>query len=205
LASDLQRPDLLGTAKQVTMLYFFLQVSPMLVLIVLAGFNYKTFKATPSEGKRKATLHRRGLFDYVSPLAVAFTVASYFLCVAFALGVDYFVWNNTTPSNESLISIAAVTAVYVLDATVIYIYLYGRKSPFLNQEGRAQTIASTVRGSVYSAMSVSWFVMLIGTLSSAELKSWEPFALSAFFTFTMVLSFFGFAATPRAADREEFA
>jgi hypothetical protein len=205
LASDLARPDLLDTAKNVAMFFFFVQVSPLLLLTVYAAFNYRKLKPAPVDGKRKATLQRRGLFDYVSPLVLVFAIASYFLSVAFSLGVDYFVWHNATPSKNCLISIAAVTAVHLLNAVVIYVYLYGRKNPLVNPEGRAHSIASTVKACVYGSISVAWFMMLIGTLSSAQLKSWEPFALSAFFTFTMLLSFLGFTPTSRESRRERFA
>jgi hypothetical protein len=200
LAGDLARPDFLGTAKQVAMLFFFLQVSPLLLLSVYAAFNYRKFRATAGEARRKATLQRRGLFDYVSPAMVAFTLVSYCLFVASAFYIDLVVWNNVTPSKNCLVSVAGVSAVHLLNAVMIYVYLYGRKNPLVNREGRAHAIATTVKGCVYGALSVSWFVMLAGTLNTDQLKPWEPFALSVFFTFTMFLSFLGFTTTPLNPD-----
>jgi hypothetical protein len=197
MLADLSRPDWLGTAKNVAMLYFFLQVSPLLLMLVFALVYHKAFWPRSPDVKRTATLQRRGLLDYVSPWAVGVAVASYFVFLAFAFGVDYFVWHNPTPSRNCLISVAAVTAVYLLNTIVIYKYLYGRKNPLVNADGRAHTIESTVKGGVYGSISCAWFIMLVGTLHGVDLKAWEPAALSAFFAFTIALSFIGFKAPSR--------
>jgi hypothetical protein len=197
LLADLRRPEWLGTAKNVAMIYFFVQVSPLLLMLVFAAVYHKAFWPPVSDVKRTATLQRRGLFDYVSPLAVGVAVASYFVFLVFAFAIDYFVWHNPTPSKNCLISVAAVTAVYLLNSLVIYKYLYGRKNPLVNAEGRAHTIETTVKGGVYGSISCAWFIMLVGTLHGVDLKAWEPAALSAFFAFTIALSFIGFKVPPR--------
>jgi hypothetical protein len=61
--------------------YFMLQISPLLFVAWL-GFRFnRVHRHSLLEGKRKATLQRRGLFDYVSPSMVFLAVAGYFLFV----------------------------------------------------------------------------------------------------------------------------
>ena len=173
--------------------YFFLQMSPLALFALYSVVrHHKVFLQLlePSrETRRTATLQRRGLFDFVSPVAVLIAVLSYFMVVAVAIYLDLVVYKNSSLSRQCLIAIGAVTFCYALNAFVIYKYLYGRKNPFVTNEGRVHTISRTVRSGVYSSIAVAWFMALMGTLGQPELRDWKPFSLTAFFAISAFLAF----------------
>ena len=68
-----------------------ISVMQMLPLFLVAwlGFKYnRVHRHSLLEGKRKAILQRRGLFDFISPFIVFLAVSSYFLFVAFVIYVQ---------------------------------------------------------------------------------------------------------------------
>ncbi len=74
---------------KMTAFYFLLQASPLLPSFTVIGLRfYMVHRISMPEGKRKAVLQRRGLFDFVSPFAVFVAVATYFLFVAFMLYIE---------------------------------------------------------------------------------------------------------------------
>jgi hypothetical protein len=199
-----QQPDWADRAENLLLFYFMLQMAPLALLALYSVVRYrKAFLQLAQEPKRKAVLQRRGLLDFVSPGAVAVAVASYVLFVPFAIWVDLSVYGNATLSRQCLITLFGVTMVYLFNGFVVYKTLYGRKNPFVSHEGRAQTIAMTVKSSVYGNIAVVWFVALMSFVGKLELKEWSPFALSMFFVITTLLSFIEVGSPPRTPPAEE--
>jgi hypothetical protein len=194
----IQKPDWADDAATAAVLYFLLQVSPLLLMALYAFVRYYKVLMQPSgEVKRKATMQRRGLFDFVSPFAVYVAVLSYLLFVVIAIYLDLQVYGNESLSRQCLVSLITVTLVCALNAFIIYKYLYGRKNPLVTHEGRVHTIGLTVRGGVYGSIAITWFDAIFGTLGQSELLDWRPFALVVFFIVTTLLSFTGVTAPPR--------
>ena len=185
-----RRPDWSDDVAQWVAFYFMLQMAPLICTSVYAIARYHRVILQPTqEARRTATMQRRGLFDFVSPVAVVIAVLSYVLFVPYAIWVDLVIYGNATLSKQCVITLAAVTLVFVLNTAVVYKYLYGRKNPLLTQDGRAHTIGANVRGAVYSTIITVWFVTVISTFSKLDLEGWSPFAMSAFFVITTYLSF----------------
>ena len=114
------------------------------------------------EGKRKAVLQRRGLFDFVSPFAVFVAVAIYFLFVAYML---YIAQNPNVGMGDSFISIGAVTLVYALSAFQVYKMLYGKKlNPLETHAGHVHMISLAVKSAAYGCIVCVVFLSLIFTL-----------------------------------------
>lgn len=200
----IQHPGWTGEVSKPTVMYFLLQMSPLPVVALYAVVRYHKVLFQPSqETKRKATLQRRGLFDFVSPAVVYLAVLTYFLFVVFAIYLDLWVYQNATLSRNCYIGIGSVTMVYVLNAFVIYKSLYGKKSPLVTQEARAHTMGVRVKGGVYSSIGTACFISLMGTFTHLDLQEWRPFALSAFFVITILLGFMDFSAPRRKADEDQ--
>ena len=159
-------------------------------LVAWLGVRFnKEHKRSLPEGKRKAILQRRGLFDFVSPFVVFLAVLSYFLFAAFVI----YIQQHPFPGFAGLINLGAVTLVYAVNAFVVYRMLYGRKSnPFETHAGRLHTIGLTVKSSVYSCIVVVVYLSLNFSLRLLDLKRWEPFALSVFFVICALLASMGF-------------
>jgi NhaP-type Na+/H+ or K+/H+ antiporter len=202
--SRIQQPDWAGEVRAPAAMYFMLQFSPLALTALYAVVRYHKALMQPSrESKRKATLRRRGLNDFVPPFVVYFAILSYFLFVVYGIWLDLYIYDNTSLSRHCLKALVTVTLVYAVNALIIYKYLYGRKNPLVNHEGRVHTIGATVKGGVYGSIAIAWFVSLFGTLGQPGLEEWRPFALMLFFIATSLLTFMGVTAPPRKPQANE--
>jgi hypothetical protein len=197
LLSYMRRPDWdVGPVEALVCVYFLVQMLLPLCLVVWRGVR---FNKSLLEGKRKAVLQRRGLFDFISPLIVFLAVLSYFLFAAFVIYIQQYSFRGFA----GLISIGGITLVYALQAFVVYAMLYGKKSnPFETHAGRVRTIGLVVKSCVYSCIACVAFVSLDLTLGLLGRQRWEPFALSVFFVITALLSLMGMMAPPRTPEAD---
>lgn len=202
LFSYLRRPDWnYGPVQALITVYFLAaQMLPLFLVVWRAARFNREHKRSVTEGKRTASLQRRGLFDFVSPFVVFAAVLSYGLFAAFVI----YLQQHPFPGFGGLINIGIVTLVYALNAFVVYMMLYGKKgSPFETHAGRLHTIGFAVKSSVYSCIVVVVFVSLNFSLALLDLRRWNPFALSIFFIITVLLASMGFTAPPRQSEVDE--
>jgi hypothetical protein len=187
LFSYMRRPDWDdGLVELLVTVHFLVAQMVPLGLVVWLGvrFNMKRKRALP-EGKRKAILQRRGLFDFVSPFVVFLAVLSYFLFAAFVI----YIRQHPFPGFAGLINIGIVTLVYASQAIFVYTMLYGRnRNPFETHAGRLHTIGLAVKSSVYSCIVSVAYLSLSFSLGLLDLQRWEPFALSVFLSICALLA-----------------
>src|SRR5687767_12145633 len=198
LFSYMRRPDWDdGPVEALIFVYFVVQVLPLGLLAWLGFSVNKVLKRALLEGKRKATLQRRGLFDFVSPFSVFLTVLGYVLFAAFVI----YIQRHPFPGFAGLINIGGVTLIYALNAFVVYRMLYGKKMhPFETQAGRLHRIGLAVKGSVYSCIAVVVFLSLNFTLVLLDLQRWEPFAQSVYFLACVLFCSMGLNTPPRHSE-----
>ena len=183
LSNYMRQPDWsLGTVIALNTVYFLLQFMP---LLLGAWFGYRLYKAheLASEGKRTATLERRGLFDFVSPALVFVAVLAYVLFVALVTLVQ-------RESFPGLFLVGVLTLVYALQAREIYKALYGKKyGPLDTHEIRANRTGFAVRFNVYICIVNAVFFGFAFAIDVLDQKKWVPFAMSVLFvTVTLLLS-----------------
>ena len=179
-----------------TCVYFLVQTLVPLGLIVpsVIRFNKAHKRSELLDGKRKAILQRRGLFDFVSPFTVFVAVFGYLLFAAFVIFVEH----QRFPKSGGLVVLGTITLVYALNGFLVYGVLYGKKpNPFETHEGRVHTIGVTVKGLVYTCIAGVAFLSLTITLGLLHWQRWMPFALSAYFVITGLLSVIGMTMPPR--------
>lgn len=179
LFSYMQRPDwsdgLVGT---LVSLYFFLQASPVMVGAYLE-LRYKKLLGQLLEGKRTAVLARRGLFDFVSPVAVSLAVVSYFLFIACVL---YATRHPFPGFGGPLANIGIVTAGHLFLAFIAYRTLYGRKVNSQESHAtRSRGIAMIVRTCVYTSIVSTVSASLGLVVKILDVQGWGPFRMSAYF------------------------
>jgi hypothetical protein len=173
--------------------YFVIQMSPLL-LLALITVRYRKVRMHFLEGKRKAILQRRGLFDFVSPFIVFLAVLGYFLFVAFVI----YLQSKPFPG---FALIGVLTLVYILEAFFVYAQLYGKKgNPFETHAGRAHTIGQAVKSGVYGCILCVVFFSFIFTIDLLDHKRWVPFAQSVFLVISTLLCFMGLTAPPRQPE-----
>lgn len=197
LFSYMQRPDWDdGPVETSVAVYFGAQMVLPLGLIAWTGVRYsKMLKHSLSDGKRRAVLQRRGLFDFISPSIVLLAVSCYFMFAGFVIYIE----QDPFPGFSGYISVGSVTLVYALNAFGVYTMLYGRKKSALETHAdRVRAIGLGVKACVYSCIACVVFLSLNFTLVLLDLQRWEPFAQSAFFVVCALLCFMGFTA-PREA------
>jgi hypothetical protein len=195
LFSYMQRPDWSdGPVEALAGAYFYVQVLPLCIVAFFA-LRYNKLLERLLERKRKATLQRRGLFDFVSPLAVCLAAVSYFLYVAYVL---YIAQNPFSGFAGPLINISGITLLYAVSAFVIYKVLYRKKvNPYEPHAARVHTISLGVKACVYICIAEVVDVSLNFTLVLLDLQRWEPFGQSVFMVFATVLVFMIFTAPPK--------
>jgi hypothetical protein len=199
LFNYMRRPDWDdGPVEALVTVYFMMQFLVPLSLVIWAGVRFN--KAHPGpvlESKRKATLQRRGLFDFISPFAVGLAVLSYFLFAAFVL----YIQRDPFPGFQGYLTLGIITLGFAVQAFVVYVVLYGKKAnPFETHEGRLRSIGLIVRCCVYSCIAVVVFLSINFTLVLLDLQRWEPFALSVFYVVSAILSVMGMIAPPRQPE-----
>jgi hypothetical protein len=199
LFSYLRRPDWDdGPVLVLVTVHFLVAYMLPFAFLVWAGLRFnKKHKRPVTEGKRTAILQRRGLFDFISPLAVFLAVLSYFLFAAFVI----YIRQHPFPGFAGLITLGGITLVYAVNAATVYWMLYGRKSnPFETHAGRLQTIGLAVKSSVYSCIVIVVYLSLNFSLRLLDLQRWEPFALSSFFVVCALVASMGYAAPLRKPE-----
>lgn len=192
----MRRPDWDdGPVKALITVYFLVAQMLPLGWVIWLGLRFdKEYRRAVPETKRKASLQRRGLFDFVSPFAVSLAVLSYFLFAAFVI----YIQQRPFPGFAGLINIGVVTLVYAVNAFVVYTMLYGRnRNPLETHAGRLHGIGVAVKGSVYSCIAIVAYLSLSFSLGLLELRKWEPFALSIFFVVCALLTSMGVIRPPR--------
>jgi hypothetical protein len=192
LISYLQRPDWDdGPVEALVGVYFIVQVLPLCLVGWIAS-KYNKLLGHLLEGKRKAHLRRRGLFDFVSPFTIFLAALGYLLFVAYLL---YIAQNPFPGFAGPLINFSSITLIYAVSALGVYRRLYGRKlNPFETHAAHMYAIGWGVKGCVYICIVAVVALSLNFTLVLLDLQRWEPFAQSVFFVTSALLSFRGFTA-----------
>lgn len=203
LFSYMQRPDWDdGPVEGLVSVYFVVQAVPLCLAAWTAVRFNKALRRSLPEEKRKASLQRRGLFDFVSPSIVFLAVLSYFLFVAFVL----YIQRHPFPGFAGyLINIAGITLLYALMGFCVYVTLYGRKvNPLETHAERMRTIGVVVKVCVYACIVCVAFISLNFTLVLLDLQRWEPFAQSVSLVTLALLCFVALRAPPRQSGADGF-
>jgi hypothetical protein len=179
--------------------YFLAQNLPVILIAwFMTRFN-KVHRRSLSQTRRTAILQRRGLFDFVSPLAVVLAVLSYLSFAAFM----FYVARNPFPGfGGPLLNIGILTLGIVLLGFVVYRVVYGRRKDLLQTHTDRMR---SMRMVVQAYVGVCIFMPLIGVLTVArqflELQAWGPFSGSLAFLILGLLSFRSITA-PRQPEAD---
>ncbi|HTC52750.1 MAG TPA: hypothetical protein VK700_12515 [Steroidobacteraceae bacterium] len=190
----MRRPDWhQATVPALLTLYLLAQMSPLAFIGLKGARSMKRLRHLLADGKRKAILQRRGLFDFVSPLTVVLAVLSYVLFV----GLVLYIRQHPFPGFGGLTNIYIITPVWVFYAFLAYVCLYGRnRNPVATHADRLYAIGVVVKACVYTCIAVTVFASLSLMLSLLHLQRWGLFAVSVFFLVTTVLSYMGMIVPP---------
>jgi hypothetical protein len=166
--------------------YVALQIVPfVLVSLIGAWVKRMALTSSPPAVKRTASLQRRGLFAFVSPLAVFLAVLGYFLFAAFVI----YIQQHPFSGFSSYRLLRTVTLVYALNAFGVYWVLYRRKRwPLETSAYRMHAVAVQVKFVVYTSIAVIVFLSLNVTLELLDMQRWVPCSLSIYFVLIMLFA-----------------
>lgn len=176
--------------------YSMLQYVP-LVFVTWLGFKLnRDYRRSLLDGKRTATLQRRGLFDFISPFMVFLVFALYLLLVG---GVIY-VQQEPHPG-YALIGVLTLT--YLVQCFYVYLKLYGKKgNPFETNAARLHMIGLTVRISAYGLILCTVFFAFIFAVDFLHLKRWVPLAETVCLLISTLFCLMSLSAPPRQPGAE---
>jgi hypothetical protein len=177
--------------------YSMIQFLPI-CLVAWLGFRFRmAHKRSLLEGKRKATMQPRGIFDFISPVIVFLAVSSYLLFAAFVI----YIQPEPFPG-YALIGVLTLTC--ALQAFVVYRALYGKKTnPLETHARRVHSIGLTVKVNVYSFIVCVAFFAFIFTVDLLDLKRWVPLAQSVCLLITTLLCLMSLTALHREPEVDD--
>jgi hypothetical protein len=197
-----QRPDWDdGPVETLVSMYFALQSLPIVfVAVAQVRFRWKVLSQTAPEPKRKATLQRRGLFDFVSPLAVLAAAVAYVLYAVYLV----YIAQHPFPGFAGIgVNLGIVTLMYALQGFIVYRTLYGKKINGLETNAAAmRAMGTSVRVCVCVCTAAIVNMSINFTLVLQDMQRWEPVAASAFMVFCILLCMFVLPMPLGAQDAE---
>ena len=167
-------------------IYVFLQSSP-LIFAELAGFKYfRLMRSANSRATRRAALHPRRLFDFVSPALVGLAIFTY---GAFVLLVLY-IRQHPFPGFVGYFNIFGLTAMNLGFAGIVVMNLYGKKrDPHQANEDRLRQIELVVNTMVLTSIVVTTFLAILFILPALELRHLTPTVMSVYLQLCAVITF----------------
>ena len=174
--------ELLGWDSQsVLTLFFFLQVTPWLIVYKDPGFTLFNSRKAHSRSTRTATLQPRRLFDFVSPGFVGLAIATYIAFILFVLAAPH-LWG------AGYWNILFVTLLNLIFVGGIGFTLHERKrDSYQAQEDRLRRIAYAVKLLVFSSIAATIFLAMNAGLKTVG-HGLDDIAQSLYFQILVVAS-----------------
>ncbi len=171
-------------SQSVLMFYFLLQVCP-LMLVERSGFKYfRLMRKANSRTTRKAELHPRRLFDFVSPTLVSMAIFSYIVVILLVL----YVIRHPFPGFAGPINIVMITAVNILFAGIVVKNLYGKRGdPHQAHADRLKGIAIAEKMMVVTSIVVNLFLAIVFVLPALNLRDLGDLFQMLFFQLCVVI------------------
>ncbi len=172
--------------QSVLTIFFFLQVTPLL-LAELSGFKYfELMRKANSRTTRKAELHPRRLFNFISPAFIGIAIFTY---VALILLVLY-IRQDPFPGFGGYWNIFVVTVGNLFFAGLIVKTLYGkRRDPYQANEDRLWQIELLVKSLVFISIAATTFVSITLVVSALDLRNLIDMSSSLYFQLIIAASF----------------
>ncbi len=166
--------------------YFLLQSIPHIMAEISAHKWYKHMRNTDRPSTRKAELHPRKLFDFISPFSLAFAV------LAFAMWLVYYLYNKglgTAWDWQSYITIFVMVGLNFVLIALGYRYLRGAKlDPHQARADHHKFTGIILRIFVFAIILMSLQLTMFDGINQNGWDMFEPAAMSLCFQLAV---FFG--------------
>ena len=170
----------------IAMWFFLVQFIPVMLLDLSSLKESRLMRNADPRTTRKAELHPRHLFDFVSPAMIGVATITY---IAFVLLVLY-IRQFDFPWFGGYWNIVGVTIVNLCFAGIIFRYMYGKKlNPHQAYEDRMSQIETIVTILVFVSIAATLFIALNVVLAALELRDLQPIVQSLYFQLLAVICF----------------
>jgi hypothetical protein len=166
--------------------YGVIQFVPLSLLELSVFRQFRLMRKANTASTRQADLHRRRLFDFVSPAIVGLTATLFFAALIIDLYVHDFViaWGHDTV--QRAIVLAGTNLFFVAVGTWI---LHGRKQdPHQTSADRSRQIASSLRSIFYTSTAMSVFFITQAADDAYDLDYLNATLVSLYFQAIVFLS-----------------
>lgn len=166
--------------------YFMIQMMPMFILEIFGFRMSKLMKQADTRTIKSAKLAPRNLFQFISPALLAVVVIAYIGLVIFAYALEGFEFE--LGSKAFTVSIALLLG-YLFFFGMIAWLIYGKKlDPYQSHEDRIKTVSLVIKTYCFTMIACAFFLGFAVAVSTFNLKSLMPTAMSFFLQFIAVLS-----------------
>jgi len=165
--------------------YFFVQMAPIFLMEIFGFAYFKLMRKADSRSTRKAELHPRRLFDYVSPIAVVVAIFMFLACIAFFYSLSGLEFAG---DNDTFVIIITLALSNLLFGGIIFWNLYGKKlDPYQAGKDRRKQLELTIKSMVYVSIVASTFLIVFKGINVYNLDSLEPVLMSIYFQIIVYL------------------
>jgi hypothetical protein len=165
--------------------YFMVQVIPLVLMEKTESTLFKLMKEADLRTTRKAELHPRRLFDFISPAIVGLAIFMNVACIWFYLYRDQYQFHWGSDAFVISITLIAMNALF---AGIIFRNLHGKKlDPYQASKDRIRQIGVTVKSLFFMSIGASVFIMMQAGINEFDLDYLEPSIMSLYLQFTMLI------------------
>lgn len=175
------RPSPMGGDEILVMLYFFLQIAPILYAEIKEFRYSKLLQQHYSDKKRSAAMAPRRLFDFISPVAVVLAAIAFVGWISFYIATRDFA---TQPTWEIVVTLITSVGAQVFFGFIIARNLYGKKlNPYQAYEDQLRQIHAVSKTMVFASIGMSVFLTLSQMVDMYALEVFDPVLSSIYFQF----------------------
>jgi len=165
--------------------YFMVQFFPIMLIEMKSFQYYKLMRNTDSRTTRKAELHPRRLFDFISPIMIGTAVLVYLAFIVFVLYIRQFEF----PWFGGYENIVVVSVMNIFFTGIVFWNMYGKKlDPYQAYEDRKRQTALIVKKMAFMSIAATTFIAIDVFLASLDLRHLQPTAMSLYFQLIAVIS-----------------
>lgn len=166
--------------------FFLLQFIPVMLLDFSTLKALRLMRDADSRTTRKAELHPRRFFDFVSPAMIGGAIFTY---IAFIILIAY-VRQFGFPWFGGYWNVFGVTMMNLFFVGIMFRRMYGKKlNPHQTHEDRIKQIQIMARILLFASIAATVFIALAVVLAAYDLRHVQPVAESLYFQLLAVVCF----------------
>jgi hypothetical protein len=177
LAALMSNPHDGDVHNAITMGYFMVQMFPVLLLDLSSLKNLKLMRNADSRTTRRAELHPRRFFDYISLTLFGIAMIPYVAFIVLMAYINQFGF----PWFGGYRNVAGITLMNSLFLGLVLWHIYGKKlNPHQSYEDRTTQTKTIAKLLTYTSIAATVFILVDVSLSAFDIRYMLPVSLSIY-------------------------